>query len=416
MKILMVHKFYFIEGGGERYMFNLSSLLQRHGDEIIPFAMQHPRNYATPYDRYFVSYFEPDGVLGKLNLINGIKSAARVIYNVEARRSIERLISATRPDIAHVHGVYHHLSPSVLFSLKKFGLPVVFTLHEYKILCPSYLFLDRFGRICERCAGAHFWHPLTQRCLKNSFAVSALISAEAYVHRFLKTYHRNVDLYLSPSKFLRGKMIEYGFPEEKIVWLPYTIPIQEYEPAYTHGRYFTYVGRLSREKGIELLVRAMREVKGADLHVCGTGRLADSLEKYVREHRMSNVHFRGYLSGEELRSVIRGGMFTVVPSVVYDNSPLAIYESFALGKPVIGARIGGIPELIDEGVDGMLFEANDSAGLTRAIDTMVSKSDALAEMGRAARKKAETLFAPESHQRQISKIYNSLLGSHAGTH
>ena len=230
MKVLMIHKFYFIEGGGERYMFNLASLLEEDGVEIIPFAMQHPRSFETRYYDYFTSHFEPDAILKNLNVLNGVKSVARVIYNREARRKIESLIRDTKPDIAHVHGVYHHLSPSVLFSLKKYNLPVVFTLHEYKILCPSYLFLDRHGVICERCRGKHFWHPLTQRCLKDSLCASALISAEAYVHRILGTYHKCVDLYLSPSKFLRSKMIEYGYPADKIDWLPYPIPLKDYEP------------------------------------------------------------------------------------------------------------------------------------------------------------------------------------------
>ncbi|MDZ7271981.1 MAG: glycosyltransferase [candidate division KSB1 bacterium] len=410
MKVLMVHKFYFIEGGAERYMFNLSGLLTSRGEQVIPFAMQHPRNVPTPYSRYFVSQFDPDCVLGRLSVRAGLRSVGRVIYSLEARRKIERLIEDERPDIAHVHGVYHHLSPSVLFALKRYSIPVVFTLHEYKILCPSYLFLNRHGQVCELCEGRKFWHPIKERCLKGSLAASMLVSAEAYVHRILRTYHRTVDLFISPSRFLRDKMIQYGFPPEKVIWLPYTIPIHEYEPCYEADNYFTYVGRLSREKGIELLVEAMENVEGAELYVCGTGRLEESLKRMVATRGMRNVRFLGHLGGEQLRAVMRRSMFTVVPSIVYDNSPLAVYESFALGKPVAGARIGGIPELIDPGQDGVLFEPNNRADMVSAIRVLVADRQRLEAMGRRARAKAERWFAPEEHLRRIMAVYRQVSG------
>ncbi len=410
MKVLMVHKFYFIEGGAERYLFNLSALLSRHGVQVIPFAMHHPRNVATPYARYFVSHFDPDGTLGRLNLRTGLRSVARVIYSVEARRNIQRLIEDERPDIAHVHGVYHHLSPSVLYALKRSGIPVVFTLHEYKILCPNYLFLNRRGEVCELCEGRKFWHPIKERCLKGSLPASALVSLEAYVHRFLRTYHRTVDLYISPSRFLRDKMIQYHFPPEKVIWLPYTIPIDEYEPCYEEGQYFTYVGRLSREKGIELLVEVMEDIRGAELYVCGTGRLEEPLKRMVTFKGLSNVRFLGHLAGEQLRAVMRRSMFTVVPSIVYDNSPLAVYESFALGKPVAGARIGGIPELIDPGQDGVLFEPNKRAGLVEDLRLLLADGQKRQAMGRRARAKAERWFAPEEHLRRIMAVYRQVGG------
>jgi glycosyltransferase involved in cell wall biosynthesis len=309
--------------------------------------------------------------------------------------------------------VYHHLSPSVLFALKRHGIPVVFTLHEYKILCPSYLFLNRRGEICELCEGKKFWHPIKERCLRGSLAASALVSVEAYVHRFLRTYRRTVDLYLSPSRFLRDKMIQYGFAPDKVIWLPYTIPIEEYVPSYQPGSYFTYVGRLSREKGVELLVQAMEDVSGAELYVCGTGRLEGPLKRWVATRGLRNVRFLGHLASEQLRAVMRGSMFTVVPSIVYDNSPLAVYESFALGKPVVGAHIGGIPELIEPGQEGVLFEPNNRADLVRALREMVSDRQKLGEMGRKARAKAERWFSPEEHLRRIMVVYRQVSGGRA---
>jgi len=409
MKILMVHKFYYIEGGAERYYFNLSGLLERRGHEVIPFAMHHPRNLATPYSSHFVDYFEPDKELARLGLVNGLKSAARVVYNRQARARIEALIDEVRPDLAHVHGVYHHLSPSVLISLKKKKLPVIFTLHEYKILCPDYLFLDREGRVCERCAGKHFWHATAGRCFRNSLPASGLVTVESYLHRLLGTYHRQVDLYLSPSRFLQGKMIQYGYPEKMVEWLPYTIPMDEYEPCYENDGYFVYVGRLSHEKGVAELVHAMKRVPGAHLKVIGTGRLGEPLQKFVQEEGMTNVEFLGYKSGGELREIVRRAMFVAVPSVVYDNSPLAIYEALAHGKPVVGAAIGGIPELIDESRDGFLFTAGDEESLVQALGRMLECAPQWPEMGRAGRAKAERLFGPEAHLQRMEEIYQRFL-------
>ena len=412
MKILMVHKFYYIEGGAERYLFNLSGLLAQQKDmQVIPFAMHHPRNQETPYARYFVDHFDPEKELKNKNLASGLRMAGRVIYNRSAQDKIEALIDAVKPDIAHVHGVYHHLSPSVLFSLKKKNLPVVFTLHEYKILCPDYLFLDNQGQVCERCAGKHFWHPVVKKCFRNSYAASLLVSAESYVHRFLRTYHKTVDLYLSPSQFLRNKMIHYGYPEDKIEWLPYTIPIQHYEPHYDHDGYAVYVGRLSHEKGIAELVRAMRRVPQLRLKVIGGGYLEPELQKMIADYELKNVELTGYQSGAALQEIVKKSMFVIVPSIVYDNSPLSIYEAFAHGKPVLGAQIGGIPELIDSGRDGMLFKAGDEASLVQGMSAMWDARQSLAEMGRHARQKAQALFGPEAHLDRIKEIYRR----HAGT-
>lgn len=409
MKVMLVHKFFYIEGGAERYFFNLYQLLEEQGIEVVPFAMAHPRNQPSPYSDYFVDYFEPDKELAHLGLVNGLRAAARVIYNRPAQRRIEALIDAVQPDIAHVHGVYHHLSPSVLRSMKKKNLPVIFTLHEYKILCPDYLFLDRHGRVCERCAGRHFWHATANRCFRQSWAASALVTAESYVHRFLRTYQNCVDLYLSPSRFLRDKMILYGYPADKIEWLPYTIPIADYTPNYESQDYFVYVGRLSHEKGVAELVRAMRRFNKGRLKVVGQGRLGESLQDFVHQKGLNHVEFLGYRQGEELRQIVQNAQFVVVPSVVYDNSPLAVYEAFALGKPVLGARIGGIPELIDEGEDGFLFEAGDEDGLVHGLERLYECRDRWGQMGRNARRKAEELFSPQNHMQRINEIYRRFL-------
>ena len=410
MKVLMIHKFYYIDGGAERYYFNLSQLLGKQGVEVIPFSMKHPRNLESPYSSYFVDYFEPDKELANLGLWNGLKAAARVIFNVQAQKRLERLIDDVQPDVAHVHGVYHHLSPSVLWTLKKKKIPVVFTLHEYKILCPAYLFLDGKGNVCEKCQGKYFWHCILNRCFRQSIPASILVSVESGFHRLLNTYIKTVDRFLSPSQFLMNKMIQYGYAAEHIQWLPYTIPIEEYQPNYNHKGYFVYVGRLSREKGILELVHAMKHVPEAQLKVIGTGRLQDEIDTFIQASGLKNVEMMGYQQGEALRNLVRNAQFVAVPSVVYDNSPLSIYEAFAHGKPVVGATIGGIPELIDEDKDGFLFQSGNENELVDCIRRMTEKSpEEIKKMGEHARQKAVHLFAPEQHIEKILDIYKRLI-------
>ena len=410
MKILLVHKFYYVEGGAERYFFNVKQLLEEHGHEVIPFAMQHPRNEPTPYAAYFPSLVEADGAGGGSPL-QRLSNAARFVYNREAQRKLQQLIEDTRPGLAHVHGVYHHLSPAVLPVLKRAGIPVVFTLHEYKILCPGYLFLDGKGRVCEKCQGRAFWHAAVNRCFRGSYAGGALVAVESYVHRWLRSYRDNVDRFHSPSRFLRSKMIQYGWDGDRIDWLPYTLAVQEFVPHYEPGDYVVFVGRLQREKGIQVLIEAMPLVERARLVVVGTGPLEQPLKARAKQLGLTSVEFVGYKSGQELRNLVAGARFTVVPSVVYDNSPLTIYESFSLGKPVVGARIGGIPELIEPGVDGELCEPGDPRSLAQAITSLWDRGEGIREMGKRAREKAERLFEPEQHYEKLMAIYEK--ASHA---
>ena len=410
MKVLMIHKFFYVDGGAERYFFNIAGLLEKKGLEVVPFAMDHPRNESSSYSSYFVDYFEPDKELANLGLWNGLKAAARVIFNRQAQKQLERLIDDIKPDIAHVHGVYHHLSPSVLWTLKKKKIPVIFTLHEYKILCPAYLFLDGKGRVCERCQGKYFWYCTFKKCFRHSRAASFLVSVESGVHWFLQTYSKTIDLFLSPSKFLMNKMVQYGYPSERIQWLPYTIPIEAYEPCYDFEDYFVYVGRLSKEKGILELVNAMRHVPEVKLKVIGTGRLLETIKGIIVQHGLQNVEMMGYQQGEDLKKLVKRAKFVVVPSIVYDNSPLSIYEAFAQGKPVIGASIGGIPELIDENKDGFLYESGNEDQLVDCIRKISKKPDEeIIRMGQYARGKAVSMFSPEYHLEEIMRIYNYVI-------
>ena len=405
MKILMVHKFYYVEGGAERYVFNVTDLLKEKGHTVIPFAMQDDRNFDSEYSQYFVSRFGPDQLFQARGLGERLKIAGRIIFNREAQDKLSRLIEETRPDIAHVHSIYHHLSPSVLHTLKKYNLPVMLTLHDYKIVCPNYIFLDGKRNVCEACKGRHFWKATAKKCFRNSFAASALVSAEAYVNYWKKSYLSNVDVFVSPSKFLGDKISQYGYRQKPVLVQPYTLDLNAYEPCYDPSDYFVFMGRLTHEKGVHFLLDAAKQIHGADLYVLGTGPLEEEMRRRVVDENLTHVKMLGYRSGRELRDIVRRAKFTVITSEWHDNSPLVIYESLSLGNPIVGARMGGIPELIEEGVDGFVYDRGDLDAFVRHVNYLIANPEKSVEMGKNARKKAEALYGFDEHYEKLIKLY-----------
>ena len=408
MNVLMVHKFHYIEGGAERYVFNLTDLLERKGDTVVPFAMDHPKNFPSEYSDYFVSFFNPDQLRQSGNPWTLMKKCARVIYNREAQNRLAALIEKAKPDIAHVHSVYHHLSPSVLKTLNDFHVPVVLTLHDFKLACPNIVFLDGKNRVCTACRGRHFWKAFAKKCFRGSYGASLLVAVEATVHRILGSYRNYVQVFHAPSSFLGEKINCYGYAGKHVETIPYTLDVDAYTPFFGESDYFVYAGRLSVEKGVLFLLDAMNRIEGIDLYVIGTGPLKEHMEKRIRDEALTNVKMIGYKSGDELKEIMSHARFTVMPSLCHDNSPLAIYESLALGNAILGSSMGGIPELIEDGVDGYVFEPNN-------IDDFVAKVGLLAgpgiavEMGRRASEKARRLFCPDEHYDRIMDLYRQAM-------
>lgn len=404
MKVLSVNKFHYIKGGADRLYLEWSELLEKKGHEIVYFSMQHERNQATTYARYFVENVEFFDNGGRRNLPG---MALRVLYSREARRRIELLIEDTRPEIAHLHNIAHQLSPSILDSLKKHGLPVVQTVHDYKFGCPTYSFFTQ-GQVCERCKGHHYYNAALHRCNRGSLSASLLNCVEMYFHQLIGIYDK-VDLFISPSDFLREKMIEYGFSPERIIWIPNFVDTHQYVPSYTSDGYFLFVGRLVSFKGVSTLLEAMRSVQESQLYIVGEGELREQLEARAREEAIENVSFLGYQSGPELKSLIANAMFTVTPSEWYENMPYAILESFALGTPVLAANIGGMPELIEPGVNGLLFEPGSVVDLVEKIRYLLLNRQQLASMGKRARAKIEREYDAETHYERVVQVYERFL-------
>lgn len=401
MKILVIHNRYYIAGGDDRVAWETSKILERKGHQVIPFAMTSNKNWKTKYSKYFVDDIDYSRV--NLSLRNS-KTAIKMIYSFESQKKMGRLIKDNHPDIAHLHNIYGRLTPSVLHSLKKFKIPAVMTLHDYKLICPSYSMLYN-GEVCERCKGGKYYKSVITKCHKNSYLASFLYCIETYIHKWMKIYEKNIDFFITPSRFMMDKMIEFGMPADKFVHIPNFIDVGAYIPKYGSSDYILYSGRLAREKGIHTLLKAMMRAKSAQLAIAGDGRLRENLELFVGTNRIQNVRFLGHLSGIMLANVIKNSNFLIVPSEWYENCPMAILEAFAYGKPVIGARIGGIPELIDDGVEGLLFEPGNVDDMRSKIEFLLHNPAKVAEMGKQARKKAEARYNSDIYYQRLIRVY-----------
>ncbi|MBC8184193.1 glycosyltransferase family 4 protein [candidate division KSB1 bacterium] len=409
LKILMVNKYYFIKGGAERYFFELTKVLESHGHEVIPFSMKHPNNYQTGFEEYFVSNIEFNHTSKIKKLMNSPAFAGRIIYSTSAKKKIEKLIKAVQPDIAHLHMIDHQLSASILHTLKKHNIPTIQTIHQYKLICPNYrLFNNNTNVICEKCMGGKYYHTIIQNCHKTRFS-SVLLCVEAYVNKLMKIYEKNIDLFHTPSDFMKEKLVEGGIKNEKIEKLYYTLNLDEFGFSPEYADYFIYSGRLSEEKGVLTLLKAMEGISNSRLLVVGDGPLKSELEAFAKSKNLENVQFVGKKDGDELKSIIKKAKFVVIPSEWYDNSPLVIYESFSMGKPVIGSDIGGISELINHNDNGLLVKPGGVEGLRNGILHLLENPKLVKKFGKHARKKAEAEFDPQVHYNKILNFYSTLI-------
>lgn len=404
MKILSVNKFYWKKGGSETVFFAEKALLEQHGHTVVPFSMQHAGNLETPYSQYFVSESDYE----KSGLLNKAKMAMTIIYSFEAKSKMQQLLEVYQPDVAHFHIFQHQISPSVFTPLKRRGVPLILTLHDLKPICPSYLNYNQ-GEVCEKCYGQKFYQCTVNKCTKGSYVKSLTNSIEMYLHYALGFY-QEVDKYIAVSQFYRQKMLANGFREDQVCYLPNPIAVEQYQVATEDKGYVLYFGRLTQEKGVDILLEAAKRCPGITFKIVGTGPLLPDLQ--AQALGLTNVEFLGFKSGNELTDLVSQSAFTVLPSRWYENCPMSALESMAMGKPVLGARMGGIPELINEGVDGFTFAPNNPEDLAEKISLLHGYGKhKRQEMGMQGRAKIERDFAAEQHYQKLLDIYNSVLPS-----
>jgi glycosyltransferase involved in cell wall biosynthesis len=406
MRVLMVQTFYYRRGGDSTYMLSLSKSLEEMGHEVVPFAMEHPKNLPSPYERFFVREIDFPHLLRSSSPKAAWKVATRSIYNGEARRKIAALADEVKPDLAHFHNIHAHLTASIVAPLRARGIPIVWTLHDYRLICPNTSLLSR-GRICERCIPNRFYNAVFQRCKKGSLPASFIAMLTTLYDR-LERIPTRVDRFIAPSDFLKSKLLEGGFDGARIECVPNFIDLAGHA-GLPEKNYFCYVGRLSHEKGLDILIGAVAKLGAGRLLIVGGGPEEYALKQLAAELGAGRVEFAGYQSGAELRRILAESQFVVLPSRWYENLPFAVMEAFASSKAVVAARIGGIPEMVDDGVNGLLFPPEDADALAACLRRMLDDRGARVGMGRRGREKAERLYGRDTHYARIEKIYREVI-------
>lgn len=397
--ILNVSQNHYVRGGSDRYFFVLAELLRKQGHRVIPFTAANPENESSEWERYFPrgANFEQPGVGDLL----------RFLYSYDAVNAIRGLLKDTKIDLAHFHIYYGKLTASILGELKKAGIPLIQTLHDFKLTCPVHSHISN-DEICEACAGKHFWRALPKRCNKGSLARTALSVTESYFSRILGS-HNKFDHFISVCHFNRKKMISYGIPEDKISTVHNFVDVSDITPSFKTGDYLLYFGRLYRAKGIFTLIEAAMPLKHVPLYIVGDGEAVPEIQRMLEQNECEHIHLLGFKQGDALRELIQNSICMVLPSELYENCPMSILESYAYGKPAIGADIGGIPELIEDGVDGFLFPAGRQDTLRERLLWMFEHKSEAVEMGRMGRQKVETEFNADVHYEKIMKVYQQFL-------
>ncbi len=397
MKILLVNKFLYPNGGSERYLFDLAEILRAKGHQVEFFGMDDPRNIVeTPKEKLVKN------IDFHKNSLSTLLYPFKIIYSSEARHKIRRIIREFRPDLVHLNNYNFQITPSIIYELKKHKIPVVQTLHDPVLVCPSHLLYNvRTGSICEKCKGRKYRNCMLTQCIHGSLFRSVLGMFEGYLYYKLKTYDY-IEKFICPSQFLADKLIDFGVRKEKLTVIPNFIHSMHYSDRPRERNYFLYFGRISREKGMVTLVSAVKALPGIQFVFAGSGPLENMLQG------IDNGRWVGFKQGEELRDLIRGSIATIYPSEWYENSPLSILESFGLGVPVIGSNIGGIPELIKDQFNGLLFEPQNIADLVDKIKYLDERKELRDEYARNCLESSKS-FSREKYYQSIFSLYRKVV-------
>jgi glycosyltransferase involved in cell wall biosynthesis len=385
MKILLVHNFYQLPGGEDQVFAQETELLRGRGHQVVVYRASN------------------DQVKGQ----NPLVTVANTIWNQGAYRELRELMHREKPDIVHVHNTFQVISPAIYYAASEEGIPVVQTLHNYRLLCPASTFF-RDGKVCEDCLGKKIpWPSVLHSCYRGSKLASAAVTAMLATHNYKQTWSETVAAYIALTDFARNKFIEGGFPAEKIFVKPNYLQ-NDPGPGDGKGNYALFVGRLTPEKGISTLLEAWRQI-GNDLplQIAGDGPLASDVEKASRE--MENVTWLKWLPREEILQRMKDASALILPSTWYEGFPMIISEAFAVGLPVITSNLGSMSSIVDHQRTGLHFEPGNSAALVEAVRWWTAHPAEAGFMRTEARLEYETKYTAEENYVQMMNIYDSVL-------
>jgi glycosyltransferase involved in cell wall biosynthesis len=364
MRIIQIHNHWKVEGGADRVFVDTAELLINKGHSVGCVSTDNIAKTSREAGNLIFSNPNYNNSHGLLGLFSRFKN---YVYSEEFGNEFESYIEVNRPDIVHLHIIYGILSNSIIHVLKKHNIKTIMTVHDFKMLCPAYLFIDGQSNVCEKCAGGNYLHSIQKKCTRDSYLFSTVSALESTFRDKLYAYEETVDHFIFVSEFSRNKHLQYNskFESKSSVLNNFTDPGKHLEVVGGKTEKYFYIGRLSREKGIQTLLDAFSEMPDIKLVLAGSGPLKSTVLDFAK--RYSNINYLGFIETKDLIRVLLDAKFTILGSECYENNPMSIIESFSLGVPVIGANIGGIPEMVIHNGNGFLFEAGVVSSLKSAI-------------------------------------------------
>lgn len=406
LKILMVNWAWYRCAGEWTYIDNLKTLYQNHGHDVIPFSMKSSHNDDTnSFDKYFIEHIDYKELNKNKTILNGIRAFSKTIFSKEAKKNLEQLLSDHTIDIAHLHDINHYLTPSILPVLKKHKIPIIWTLHDYTLICPDGSFISD-NSVCENCRGGAFYYCAIQKCKKGSFLASSLAAIENTVHRYFDVF-RHVDYFLCPSQFLYNKFKDFKFYPDKLVLTNLCCEIQPVSSEKKAERYIIYAGRLVKIKGLQTLLKA---VNGLDvkLYIAGEGTEFAACNSYINSNHLPNVELLGFKSKAEIYSLVQHAEMLICPSECYENFPYSIIEAMLLRTAVIASNIGGIPELVIDEITGLLFEPGNVIQLRSKITCLINNSRLREQLTENAYNRTLSVVSYQQHYNTLQKVYSNV--------
>lgn len=410
MKVLLVNKFHYLKGGSEKYYFELGKLLKEHGNEVAYFSMNDERNIKTGEKEYFVDKFE----LSSKN----IWKVLDVVYSRKNYKKMSEAIDDFKPDIIHLNNFQRQLSSSVVFAAFDKKIPIVYTAHDVQAICPAITMLDSKGNVCEKCIGGNYKNCIEKKCNKGSKLKSIIGAHEGEFYRKNNIYKNMINYIVTPSRFYKMQFIKDGYDEKNIIAIHNFINVEDYDLENKNENYALYSGRLSKEKGIINLIKAFKKLlddeeaqdKDIKLYIAGDGPCKEEIEKYINENSLKHkISLLGYLKQDELKEYTRKASFIVVPSIGYENCPYSILETQAIGKAIIGADIGGIPELIQDGKNGLIYKYDDIDELKEKMKKLFCDRKLADNLGVNAKEHARLEYDKEGYYKEIINLYNKAI-------
>ena len=400
MRILFVNKFHYLKGGSEKYYFELAELMKENGHEVAFFSMKNDKNISTGSKEYFVE---------EIDLNTGSKlKALDVIYSKENAQKMKEALEDFKPDIVHINNFQRQLSASIVTEIKRKNIPIVFTAHDMQAICPASAMLYN-GEICEDCIQKGYGCCIKKSCIKDSKLKSILGVMESKYYRLRKIY-KKIDYIIAPSEFIKKQLIKGGISYNAIETVHNFVIDSGYKEDFVDDGYAFFFGRLSIEKGILNVIRAVKEIPNSKLVIAGDGPEKENIQKFIIQNKLNDrIELVGYLNQDDVKKYIKNSKFVVVPSIWYENCPYSILETMEIGKPIIGSKIGGIPELIEDGKNGFLYEYQNVSELIEKMKLLFDNEKLVREQSEMSRKLYEEKYNENVYYKRIYEIYNNLI-------